>query len=58
MNPMMASLGNGKASALKDALGLIRNPVGAVKFSVMEKLKSHPPPMTREHGRLAAERRV
>ena len=42
MNPMLASLGNGQASGLKNALGVIRNPAGAVNSAVMEKLKRHP----------------
>lgn len=42
MNPMMASLGVNRAGGLKNMLGVIQNPAGAVNSAVMEKLKSHP----------------
>ena len=42
MNPMMASLGANRAGGLKNMLGVIQNPAGAVNSAVMEKLKSHP----------------
>lgn len=38
MNPMMTSLGMNRAGGLKNLLGAIQNPTGAV----MDKLKSHP----------------
>ena len=42
MNPMMTSLGANRAGGLKNMLGVIQNPAGAVNSAVMEKLKSHP----------------
>ena len=41
-NPMLASLGGRQVTGLKNVLGVIQNPVGAVNNAVMEKLKSHP----------------
>lgn len=44
-NPMMATLANGQAGGLKNALGLmgaIQNPTGALNAAAMEKLKQHP----------------
>lgn len=42
MNPMMNSLGMNRADGLKNMLGVIQNPAGAVNSAVMDKLKSHP----------------
>ena len=42
MNPMMNSLGMNRAGGLKNMLGFIQNPAGAVNSAVMDKLKSHP----------------
>ena len=41
-NPMLSSLGGRQASGLKNVLGAIQNPAGAVNAAVMEKLKCHP----------------
>ncbi|MBQ6207366.1 MAG: hypothetical protein IJK52_09825 [Oscillospiraceae bacterium] len=41
-NPMLASLGGRQAAGLKNVLGIMQNPSGAVNAAMMEKLKSHP----------------
>ena len=42
MNPMMTSIGMNRADGLKNMLGIIQNPAGAVNAAMMEKLKRHP----------------